>query len=118
MDGAERAKDAMSSCGRGRLHRVTVRRWGRIAVMAPGTLEVASWPLEGADHPDLATVDDLARLQLAARRMGWSIVVREPCEELVAVADLVGLRLEVLGQPEGGEQRRVEEEVHPDDPVT
>ena len=108
---------AMSSQRHRRLLTVTVRRWGRIAVLAPGAVEVASWPLEGAGSPDLATVNHLARLQLAARRIGWSIQVCEPCPELAALAELVGLTLEMLGQPEGGEQRRVEEEVHPDDPV-
>jgi hypothetical protein len=100
-----------------RLLPVTVRRWARIAVMAPGPVEVVSWSLEGTGHPGLDAVDDIARLQLAARRVGWTVLVSEPCPELAALVDLVGLRLEVLGQPEAGEQRGVEEEVHPDDPV-
>ena len=41
--------------------------------------------------PDLALVDALARLQLAARRRGCSIQLRDPCEELRELLDLVGL---------------------------
>ena len=88
-------------------------------VLVCGPDEVASWPLTGTRGPDLAAVDALARLQLAARRLGCSIRLRETRAELVELLDLVGLRgcLEVGGEPEGGEQIGVEEVVMPDDPV-
>ena len=68
--------------------------------------------------PDLALVDALARLQLAARRQGRQIRIVNPPPELVELLDLVGLRVEVLGEPEDGEQPGVEEVVVPDDLVT
>ena len=85
-------------------------------MVAPGAVEVATWPLEGTDRPDMAAVDELARLQLAARRAGCSIRLRDVSDDLRALLDLVGL-LQVVGQPEGGEEVGVEEEVEPDDPV-
>ena len=78
--------------------------------------ELARWPLPGG-RAVLATVDALARLQLAARRRGCSIVVREPGDDLAGLLDLVGLGVEVGGQPELLEEPGVEEAVLPDDPV-
>jgi hypothetical protein len=56
---------------------------------------VASWPLSLRGHPDLEVVDQLARLQLAARRAGSAIQLRDASPEIVALLDLAGLR-EVL----------------------
>jgi hypothetical protein len=50
---------------------------------------VAAWPL--ATVIDLATVDTLARLQLAARSVGWSIRIRNAGDELASLVELVGL---------------------------
>ena len=80
----------MSSADRGRLHTVVVRRWGSVVFVAPGG-EVASWPLEGDGRPDLGTVDDIARLQLAARRVGCAIHLRNVCPDLLALIELAGL---------------------------
>ncbi len=62
-------------------------------------------------------VDGLARLQLEARRLGGSIQLRDVCAHLRELLDLVGLRVEVGGEPESGEEVGVEEVVMPDDPV-
>ncbi len=95
-------------------------------VLACGGAEVASWPLPWSGRPDLAVVDELARLQLAARRVGCSIRLRDAPPALSRLLDLLGLgevlgaaglRLEVGRQAEGGEQVGVEEAVQPDDPV-
>src|SRR3954452_24537172 len=68
-----------------------------------------------ADRPDLRCIDALARLQLAARRCGWTLVVRDPHPNLAGLLDLCGLRgairIEPGGQPELGEQLRVDEVV-------
>lgn len=91
-------------------------------VLVLGDAEVASWPLSACRAPDLALVDSLARLQLAARRLGCSIQVHDACPELAGLLDLAGLA-EVLGlgkvggQAEGGEEGGVEEVVMPHDPV-
>ncbi|MEU6284851.1 STAS domain-containing protein [Streptomyces sp. NPDC047028] len=52
--------------------------------------------------PALGVVEVLARLELAARRGGGRIRLRAPAPGLLALLDLVGLRLEVEGQVEEG----------------
>ena len=110
-----------------RRRRRSVRQAGTDArvVLVCGDTEVASWPL--AARADLAVVDELARWQLIARRLGCSIRLCGACVELVELLDLLGLgdvvcgtaglRREAGGEAEGGEQVGVEEVVMPDDPV-
>jgi len=42
-------------------------------------------------HPDAVTVDALARLQLAACRRGCQVVLRNACEPLLELVELMGL---------------------------
>ena len=88
-------------------------------MLVRGDTELATWPLMASAAADLAAVDELARVQLAARRMGCSIRLRDAREDLVELLDLVGLRpvLQVVGQAEGSEEIGVEEVVVTDDPV-
>lgn len=66
----------------------------------------------GLGPPGLVSVDLLARLQLAARRGGGRIRLRDPDPALLALLDLVGLRFEVEGEAEEREPALgVEEEV-------
>ncbi|CAM5692770.1 STAS domain-containing protein [Streptomyces aurantiogriseus] len=68
----------------------------------------------GLRPPGLMAVELLARLQLAARRGGGRIRLRDPDPALRALLDLVGLRFEVEGEAEEGEPALgVEEEVEP-----
>ena len=71
--------------------------------------------------PDLCTVDDLARLQLAARRAGCSIQLRNAGAALRELIALVGLAdvlpLEVGREPEVGEELGVQEVVQSRDPA-
>ena len=64
---------------------------------------------------DLALADHLARMQLAAKRLGCSIRLREVSRDLGELLELLGLSeclgVEVRGEPEGREQLRVEEVV-------
>jgi ABC-type transporter Mla MlaB component len=72
---------------------------------------------------DEATLDALARLQLAARRLGTSIELTNAGRALRDLLDLAGLAdvlpdasgVEVDGQVEDGEQLGVDEEVDPGD---
>ncbi len=92
--------------------------WGRIVCIGGRGRVVAAWPVAGEGRPDLATVDALAQLQLAARRLGVSIEVREMCGELAALVELVGLRRELGREPESREHGAgVEEAVKPGDPI-
>jgi hypothetical protein len=105
---------------------VSGRRTQATVVLVRAGAEVARWPLETSGRPGLQVVDELARLALAARRLGCSIRVRDPGHELVALLDLTGVGpvvgvpaplVEVGGETEGGEQARVEEGVEPGHPV-
>ena len=99
-----------------------------IVVVTPDGLEVTSWPLAGTGCPDLALADRLARCQLAARRLGWTIEVHGAETALAGLLDLLGWcdvvvtvvaapeRSEALGQAEQREQRRIDEVVVTDDP--
>jgi len=60
-------------------------------VLRRGDVDVASWPLPFCGRPDMAVVDQLARLQLEARRLGCSIRLRNACAELVELLELSGL---------------------------
>jgi hypothetical protein len=86
-------------------------------VLTRSDAEVARFPLVLPACPDLTTVDMLARWQVAAARMGYAIRLRNVGAELTDLLEFVGLRLEVLGQAEVGEEIGVEEVVMPDDPV-
>jgi len=56
-----------------------------------GDAEVVSWPLLSGRHPGLSLVDQLARLQLTARRLGCSIRLRNEPAWLRELIGLVGL---------------------------
>ena len=95
-------------------------------VLQRGDEEVASWALMCAGRPDLGVVDELARLQLTARRMGCTIWLRDACPELLQLLVFAGLRdvvagsprgLQAVGEAEDREEAGVEEVVMPDDPV-
>lgn len=92
-------------------------RWGRVVVVDSSGLVAGAFELGGPGRPDLAAVDVLARLQLAARRAGGRIRLVAVSPELAELLDLAGLRREVGGQPEGGEEVGVEEGVVLDDPI-
>jgi hypothetical protein len=87
--------------------------------------EVASWPLVCEPRLDLSVVDELARLQLAARRQGCAIWLRDACPDLIALLRFTGLagvlqvgsQLQMSRQAEELEEAGVEEVVVPDDPV-
>lgn len=90
-------------------------------------VEVARWPLADTGGADLATVETLVRLQLAARRLGYRLTLLDPDPDWLDLIDLVGLADVLCGeaalnrqmsrQPEGGEEPGVEEVVVPDDPL-
>ncbi len=75
----------------------------------------------GLADPDLGTVADLARLHVAAQRLGLDVILRNTppaLAELIAFAGLAGvLRIEPQGQAEQREENvGVEEEREPRDP--
>jgi hypothetical protein len=55
----------------------------------------------GGFPPDVATIDTLARLQLAARRLGLEVWLRDPSTELQDLLAFAGLRDVLRIEPEG-----------------
>ena len=107
----------MSSARRRRLDYVDGDNEPQATVVAlAGTAEVAAWPLDVVVRPDLSTVESLARLQLAARRVGLTVHVRHASEELCRLLDfsgLAGLLLEAGREAKCSEQVGVDEMVEP-----
>ncbi|MFM9369516.1 STAS domain-containing protein [Streptomyces sp. Da 82-17] len=69
------------------------------------------------DVPDMAAVEALARLRLAARRAGAGMRIRDPDPRLTGLLALVGLG-ELFGEAEEGEPPLgVQEAVEPTDPA-
>ncbi len=102
---------------------------GGLALAAPKeTFAPIPCDVGGVTEPDMGTVDALARLQLAARRLGCSIRLRHASRELQELLSLAGLsdvlpcRTELVVEAEGQaeereETRGVEEEGDPGDPT-
>jgi hypothetical protein len=63
-----------------------------IVVVTDGEAELATWPLDLRGAPNLAIVNELARLQLAAGRVGWTVRLRHAPPALWALLELTGLR--------------------------
>lgn len=111
--------------------------WCTATEYGPGDEALAEWCLRGPGLPGIGVVDDLARLQLGARRRGNRLVLSVVSSELAELLELCGLtdlsdqepaigrsgsdRLlgrQVCGQPEGREDvLRVEEAVESADPT-
>lgn len=95
-----------------------------VVVLLDGGVEVVIGHVV-VSRPDLVLADGLARLQLAAQRLGLAIRVRDAPPELYELLDLVGLADLLVGpgdlsleegrQTEGREQFGVEEVVEPGD---
>lgn len=85
---------------------------------------VTTWVFPVGTRPDVGSVDALCRLQLEARRLGWSIRLRAACPrlgelvDLAGVAEVLGLPLQDEGQAEGLEVVGTEEVVVPDEAPT
>jgi hypothetical protein len=59
--------------------------------------DVLLGPVYGPDRCDLGFVEDLLRVQLAARRFGWTIRLVEVREDLRELIDLAGLSPDLGG---------------------
>ena len=58
--------------------------------------EVVLDPVYAPDRCDLGFVDGLLRVQLTARRFGWSIRLRHVRPDLLELVELVGLSADLL----------------------
>jgi len=68
-------------------------------VLVRGDAELACWPLPAGQNPDLWVVDQLARLQLAARRLGCSLRLRGAPSQLRELLGLAGLSDILMTEP-------------------
>jgi hypothetical protein len=82
---------AMGSAGARRPSGGIRPRGEATVVLTVGDTDVASWPLTGSVRPDLDVIDALARLVLAAHRLGGGIRLHAAGPELLALIDFVGL---------------------------
>ncbi len=95
-------------------------------VLIRANAELATWPLPTRHRTDLSVVDELARLQLTAVRLGCSIRLRDASSQMAGLLELVGLgdivatvahpTLDTHRQAEGREQVGIEKAVEPRDP--
>jgi len=67
-----------------------------IVLLVRGGREVLLGPVYGSERCDLGAVDDLLRLQLAVRRLGWSIRLAEIRGNLGELVELVGLTTDLV----------------------
>jgi hypothetical protein len=76
-----------------RLHDVTGDEERPLAevVLVIGEHEHALGPVEPDGRCDLALVDELLWLQLQARRLGWTVCLRDVAPDLRELFELVGL---------------------------
>ena len=83
---------------------MATERWCRVTMVGADGTALAGATLEGSRAPDLAAVDDLARLALEAKRRGGGVRLSEVSPALRALLDLAGLVVEVEGEAEGGDK--------------
>jgi hypothetical protein len=90
--------------------------WCEVTMVRARDTQPLNFQLEGAGPPDLETVDRLARLALSVKRRGGGMVLSGISPALREVLELAGLRVEMEGKSEGGEEslgvHEVQEEVH------
>ena len=88
---------------------------GRSLECVPNRPSVVSFDVSTITDLDESVLEALARIILAARRMGVSVELRRASRDLVDLLTLAGLAgelgLEVRGEAEAREQRGVDEEI-------
>jgi hypothetical protein len=67
-----------------------------VVVLVRGDEQVLLGPVYGPEQCDLGFVEGLLRVQLAARRFGWSIRLREVRPDLLELVELVGLTTDLV----------------------
>jgi hypothetical protein len=79
--------------------------WGRITVLNAEGVVQGVYLLQGSGHPDMSTVEVVARLKLFAARTGGEIILDSPTPALRQLLDLVGLTMDTLGPTEHRKER-------------
>ena len=68
-----------------------------LVVLRRAGQDVLLGPVYAPDRCDLGFVEDLLRVQLTARRFGWSIQLRQVQPDLRELLELVGLTTDLVG---------------------
>ncbi len=68
-----------------------------VVVLVRDGAEVLLGPVHAPEQCDLGFVEGLLRVQLAARRFGWTIRLREVQPDLLELVELVGLTTDLVG---------------------
>jgi hypothetical protein len=68
-----------------------------VVVLRRDDEDVLLGPVYGPDRCDLGFVEDLLRVQLAARRFGWTIQLRHVRADLRELIELAGLTTDLVG---------------------
>ena len=76
---------------------VKAKLWCQVTIVGPEGEEIAHCRLEGCGDPNIAAVDDVARLVLLASRLGGETVITDLSAELRALLELTGLRSQLDG---------------------
>ena len=114
---------------------VAAHHWCRVTLFGPDGARLAGWDMGAGRPPDLAAVDEVARIALLAARLGGRVVLTQVSDRMRELLGLAGLPIEVgdapagdrvegsavevEGQPELGEEplglEEGQEEAHPGD---
>jgi hypothetical protein len=95
----------------------TLKPWGVLSLVGADGAVLATLVVDGRGRPDLGAVDDVARFQLRAERLGGQAVIETASPFLLELLELAGLSVEVRRQPETGEDRgRAQKRVDTGDP--
>lgn len=78
--------------------------WAIVRILGAAGDEVARRTVAGTGAPDLAAVDEVARLALLAARLGGRAVLAGAMPALRELVALAALPVEVEGEPEGREE--------------
>jgi hypothetical protein len=90
-----------------------MRLWCRVRTIAGHDAATeSSVVIAGAGEPDLAAVDELARVLLGAKQLGSRLVIEDLAPELAELLDLAGLDLTGLQGVEVQRQAERREEPH------
>jgi len=96
--------------------------WCSATVTGHDGATVARYVFEGPGLPDLAALDQVARVFLFSARLGGTVALVDVSPAMEDLLALVGLSVEMRGETELGEEsiwfHHGQEEGHGDDPTT
>jgi len=84
---------------------VAAHHWCRVTLFGPDGARLAGWDMGAGRPPDLAAVDEVARIALLAARLGGRVVLTQVSDRMRELLGLAGLPIEV---GEAADEERVE----------